>query len=134
VSAEFDDECFLFGGLDGGGTVVGAHPSDRLAARMAGQDSKAGQGSSGAPVSPEATDLHLFAGTSPLEHGFQGDDDVSRIIGDTEIGPVQVVVRPRRLPFVIKIEPVVRCLFTDVGVHGIERNGGDLGAVRQYDH
>ena len=25
-------------------------------------------------------------------------------------------------------------MFTDVGVRGIERHGGDLGAVGQYDH
>jgi hypothetical protein len=118
VSADkFDNECFLFGGLDGARTVVGAHPSDRLAARMAVQDRKAGQGGSGAPVSPETTHLHLFPGTSPLEHGSQGGD-VGRIIGDTEIRPVQVVVSPRRVPLVIKLEPVVRWLLTDVGSTG----------------
>jgi hypothetical protein len=84
-------------------------------------------------VAPEATDLHPFAETSPLEQGPQGDD-VGRIIGDTEVRPVEVTMRPRRLPIVIKIEPVVRWLFTDVGVRGIESYGGDPGAVGQYDH
>ena len=131
---KFDNEQFLFCGLDSVGTVVGADPSDRLAVRMAGQDCKAGQGRSGSPVSPHATDLHPFPGTSPLEHRLQGSDDVGRIIGDTEVRPVEVIVAPRRLPLVIKIKPVVRWLFTDVGVRGIERYGGDLGAVGQYDH
>jgi hypothetical protein len=35
---------------------------------------------------------------------------------------------------VIKVEPVVRSLFTYVGVRGIERYGYDVGAVGQYDH
>ena len=85
-------------------------------------------------MTPEATDLHPFPGTSPLEHGSQGSDDVGRIIGNTEVRPVEVVVGPRRSPPLVKIEPMVRRLFTDVGVGGIERYGGDLGAVGQYDN
>ena len=132
-AGQFDDEQFLFCGFDRVGTVVGPDPAHRLAARMTGQDCKAGQGRSGAPVSSEATELHPFSSTSPLEHKSQGRDDLGRIIGDTEVRPVEVIMRPRRLPLVIKIEPVVRWVFTDVGVRGIERYGGDLGTIGQYD-
>jgi hypothetical protein len=129
-----DNVRFLFDGLDRAGTVVGADPRDRLAPRMTGHDRKAGQGCTGAPVSPEATELHPFPGTSLLEHGSQGDDDVGRAIGNAEIRPVEVIMGPGRFPLVIKIEPVVRWLITDIGVRSIERHGDDLDAVRQYDH
>ena len=111
---KFDNERFLFGGLDSVATVVGADSSDRLAARIASQDSEAGQGRSGSPMAPEATDLHPLPSTSPLEHGSQGSDDVGRIIGDTQVRPVEVVEGPRRLPLVIKIKPPVVRWF----VHG----------------
>ena len=96
-----EDERFLFGGLDRVGAVVGADPGNRLGRRMVGQDGETGQGRSGAPVAAEATDLHPFPGTSPVEHGSQSSDDLGRVIGDTEVRPVEVVVGPRRLPAVI---------------------------------
>jgi hypothetical protein len=85
-------------------------------------------------VALEAAHVHPFPGPSPLEHGSQGSDDVGCIIGNTQVRPVEVVVSPRRPPLAINIESVVRRLFTDVGIRDIERDGGDLGAVGQYDH
>jgi hypothetical protein len=126
-----DNERFLFGGLDSAIAVVGAHPGDRLARRMTNQDAKAGQGRSCAPVATQATDLHSLPSTSPVEDGSQGGGDVARILRDTEVWPVEVVMGPRRLPPVIEIEPVVRRLVTGVGVWGIERHSSDLGAVGQ---
>jgi hypothetical protein len=101
---------------------------------MAGQDGEGGQGRTGAPVAPEATDLHAFPGMSPLEQRSQGGGNVCRIIGDTEVRPVKVVVGPWWLPPLIKVEAEVRRLFTYVGVRGVERYSGDRGAVGQCDH
>jgi hypothetical protein len=101
---------------------------------MAGKDGEAGQGRSGAPVAPQATDLYAFTGTSPLEQRSQGNGDVCGIIGDTEVRPVEVGVVPRWLPPLIKVEAEVRRLFTYVGVRGVERYSGDRGAVGQCDH
>jgi len=101
---------------------------------MPGQDGEAGQGHAGAPMAPEATDLHAFTGTSPLEQRSQGGGDVRRIIGDTEVRPVEVGVGPRWPPPFIEVEAEVRRLFTCVGVRVVEGRGGDRGAVGHYDH
>jgi hypothetical protein len=132
-AGESHNERFLLSGLDSFDAVVGTDPGDGLARRMAAQDGEAGQGSSGPPVTTEAADLHPFPGTSPGQHGSQSRDDLSRIVGDTEVWPVEVIVRPRRLPPIVQIEPVIRRLVPGVGVRGIERHGGDFGAVRQDD-
>src|ERR1019366_8618345 len=89
---------FLIGRLDSFGAVVGADPGDGLVRRVAAQDGEAGQSRSGASVASEATDLHSFPGTSPGEHGSQSSDNLSRIVRDAEVRPVEVIVGPRRLP------------------------------------
>jgi hypothetical protein len=131
---KFDNERFLFGGLDSVNAVVSADPSDRLAMGVAGQDGEEGQGRSGAPVASEAPELHAFTGASPSEQRSQADGDVCRIIGDAEVRPAEVGVGPRWLPSLIKIEAEVRRLFTYIGVRGIEGCRSDSGSVGQYDH
>jgi hypothetical protein len=128
------NEGFLFGGLDTVVAVVGADPDDRLARAMAGQDGKTGQGHSRWPTATEAPDLRPFPAMSPVERGSRSGDDLGRIIGDTEVRPVEVIVGPRWLPPVIQVEAVVRRSVAGIGVRGVERRGGDLGAVGRGDH
>lgn len=129
-----DNKGFLFGSFDRFGAVGGTNPCDRFAGRMTTQDGEAGQGSPGAPMAAEATDLHHLPAVSPIENGPQSSDDLAHVVGDPEVRPIEVVVGPRRMPTVIEIQPVVRGSITGVGIRGIERHGRYVSAVGQDDH
>ena len=123
----------LFYCLDHVSAVVGTGPGDGLVWRMATENGEARQSSSCASIASEASQLHSILGTSAVEQRPQRNDDPGRVIGHTEVRPIEMVARPRRLPPFVQIEPIVRRDLASVGVHGINRHGGDLGAVGQYD-
>ena len=84
-------------------------------------------------MATEAPHLHSIMGTTAIEQRPQRNDDPGRVFGDTEVRPIEMVVRPWRLPPFVQIQPIVRRDLASVGVPGIKRHGGDLGAVGQYD-
>jgi len=128
-----DNKGLLFSRLDSINAVVGADPADGLNWRVATKNSEACQGSSCSSMATEATHLHPTLGTSPVERRPQPGHDLGRIIGDTEVRPIKVIVSPRWLPPFVQIEAIVRRHLADIRVSGVKRNGSHLGAVRQDD-
>ncbi len=100
---------------------------------MPGEDGENGQRCTGAPVTADAADFHLFPGAGTVDQGAQRGEDQSRVGGDAEVWPVEVVVVPRRLPAAVEVEPAAGLPVTGVGVCRIERHGSDLGAIGQAD-
>jgi hypothetical protein len=128
-----DNKGLLFSRLDSINAVVSANPRDGLNWRVATKNSEARHGRSCSSMATETTHLHPTLGTSPVEQRPQPGDDLGRIIGDAEVRPIKVIVSPRRLPPFVQIEAIVRRDLTAIGVSGVKRNGGHLGAVRQDD-
>ena len=107
LAAKSGDECFLSGGFDRLGAVLGADPGDRIGGGKVGEDGETGQRRTCAPMTAETTDFHLFACASAVEKGPQRGDDQGRVGGDTEVWPVEVIVGPGRPPPVVEVKPVV---------------------------
>lgn len=133
LAAKSGDERFLLSGFDSLRAVLGADPGDRTGGGKAGQDGETGQRRTRAPMAAETTDFHPFPSAGTVEKGPQSGDDQGRVVGDTEVRPVEVIVDPRRPPPVVEVKPVAGLLVTGIGVARIERHGSDLGPVGQGD-
>ena len=97
-TGKFFDERFLLSRLHGIRAVVLPDPSDGLAGWKSAHDCEAGQGGSGSPMASEATQLNSDSTTSTVQQRSQGGPHWNRITGYAEIGPVEVIVKPRRIP------------------------------------
>jgi hypothetical protein len=84
-------------------------------------------------MAPEATQLNSDSTTSTLQQRSQGGPHRNRITGHAEIGPVEVVVGPRRIPQWVEIQTEIWSLGPGIGMPGVKRNGGDLGPIGQHD-
>ena len=62
----------------------------------------------------------------------QGSDDWGGIIGHSEVGPVDVIVGPRRIPLRVEIQTKVGSLVAGIGIPCVKRNGGDPGPVGEH--
>ena len=107
-------------------------PGDGIVGRMPAQDGQTGQGRSGSPVPSETTQLNPFSTPGAFSQRSQGGHHWSRITGHAEIGPVEVMVGPRRIPVRVEIQPEVGNLVAGIGIPGVKRNGGDLGPIGQH--
>ena len=64
----------------------------------------------------------------------QGGHHGSNIAGHAEIGPVEVIVGPRRFPLRVEIQTEIRSPVVGVGIPDVKRNGSDFGPVRQHNN
>ena len=108
-------------------------PGDGIAGWKSTKDGQAGQGRSGSPMASKATQLNSVAAPSAFQQRPQGGHHGRRVTGHAEIGPVEVIVGPRRIPLRVEIETKLGNLVAGVGISGVKRNRGDLGLIRQHD-
>ena len=80
-------------------------------------------------MASETTQLNSVSTTSAFEQQSQGRHHRNRIAGYAEIGPVEVIVGPRRIPLWVEIQTEFGSLVAGIGIPGVERNGGDLGPI-----
>lgn len=132
-AVESGDERFLFWCFDSGRTVFRPDPIHGPPGWMPVENSHAGESSSCAPVSPETTNLHSLSRPGAVEHGPQRGGQCVRVVWHSEVGPVEMIVRPRRPPPTIEVEPVVRQNVPRIGLDGVERHSEDGGSTRQDD-
>lgn len=130
---EVAGEGFLLVGLDRTFAVRGADPGHGFVWRLAAEDGKTGQGGPGATVAAVAADLDALTSPGSVEQRFEYDDDQRWVAGDAEIGPVQVVVGPRRLPPLVEVQPEVRGHVAGVGLGAAEGHRCHLRAVGEHD-
>ena len=128
----FQNECFLLARFDSFVTVIRSDPGDRIISGKAAQDGQAGQSRSSPSVATEATDLNSFASSSSSQNVSQRRDDLSGTSWNIEVRPLDVGVRPRRLPPLVQVQPEVGQFVAGVRICRIERHGDDRGAVRQH--
>ncbi len=84
-------------------------------------------------MASKATQLNSVAAPSAFQQRPQGGPQGRRVTGHAEIGPVEVIVGPRRIPLRVEIETKLGNLVVGVGISGVKRNRGDLGLIRQHD-
>ena len=84
-------------------------------------------------MATQTSQLNLLSTASTFEKRSQGGNQWSGITGYAEIGPIQVVVRPRRIPLRVEIQTEMGGLIAGIGISGVKRNCGDLGSIRQND-
>ena len=84
-------------------------------------------------MAPEATQLNSASTTGTLQQRSQGGPHWNRITGHAEIGPVEVIVRPRRIPLWVEIQSEIGSLVAGIGIPGVKRNRGDLGPIGEHD-
>ena len=84
-------------------------------------------------MASEATQLNSDSTTSTLQQRSQGGPHRKRITGHAEIGPVEVIVGPRRIPQWVEIQTEIWSLSPGIGIAGVKRNRGDLGPIRQHN-
>ncbi len=100
---EATGEGHLLVGLDRTFAVRGSDPAHGFVWRVAAEDGETGQGGPGAAVSAVAADLDALTSSGSLEQRFERGDDQGWVARDAVVGPVQVVVRPRRLPSLVEV-------------------------------
>jgi hypothetical protein len=132
--AESERERLLLRRLDRPRAVVGTNPSDRFRGRKADEDRQAREGRSGPSVTTDAAELDAFAGPSPLEHRDKHIPGSIWLSRDSEVGPVEMVVGPRRLPPRVQVEPVIGRFITPIRVGRVKGNRNQFSPVRQRDH
>lgn len=130
---EVAGEGFLLVGLDRTFAVRGSDPAHGFVWRLAAEDGETGQGGPGAAVAAVAADLDAFTSPGSLEQRFEHGDDQSWVARDAEVGPVQVVVGPRRLPPLVEVQPEVRDHLAGVGLGAAEGHRRHLRAVGEHD-
>ena len=84
-------------------------------------------------MASETAQLNSLSSASAFQQRSQGGHHWSSIAGHAEIGPVEVIVGPRRIPLRVQIQTEIGSMVAGVGIPGVKRNGGDLGPVRQHD-
>jgi hypothetical protein len=84
-------------------------------------------------MASETTQLNSVSTASAFEQRSQGGHHWSRTTGHAEIGPVEVIVGPRRIPPRVEIQTEIGRLVAGIGIPGVKRNGGDLGPIGQHD-
>jgi hypothetical protein len=84
-------------------------------------------------VASETTQLNSVSTASAFQQRSQGGHRFSRITGHAEIGPVEVIVGPRRIPPRVEIQSEIGSRVAGIGMAGVKRNGGDLGTIWQHD-
>lgn len=129
---EVAGEGFLLVGLDRTFAVRGSDPAHGFVWRLAAEDGETGQGGPGAAVAAVAADLDAFTSPGSLEQRFEHGDQ-SWVARDAEVGPVQVVVGPRRLPPLVEVQPEVRDHLAGVGLGAAEGHRRHLRAVGEHD-
>jgi len=85
-------------------------------------------------VTTDASELDAFAGPSPLEHRDKRVPGSIWLSRDAEVGPVEMVVGPRRLRPRIQVEPVIGRFITPVRVGRVKGNRNHFSPVGQRDH
>jgi hypothetical protein len=84
-------------------------------------------------VAAVTADLDALARPSPVKQRLKRRDNQNWIVRDAEVGPVQVIVAPRRLPPLVEVQPEVRGYIAGIGMGASEGHGGQLRAVWQHD-
>ena len=84
-------------------------------------------------MASETTQLNSVSTTSALQQGSKGGHHWNRITGHTEIGPVEVIVRPRRIPLWVEIQSEIGSLVAGIRIPGVKRNRCDLGSIGQHN-
>jgi hypothetical protein len=126
------NERSLLSGLHGVRAVALRDPGAGIAGRKFTQDCQAGQGRSGSSVPSETAQLNSTSTASAFQQRSQGGYEGGRIIGHSEIRPVDVIVGPGRIPLRVEIETEVGSLLAGIGIPCVKRNGGDLGPIGQH--
>ena len=68
----------------------------------------------------DPADLDALTGPGPVKQRLERSDNRSRIARDTEVGPVLVVVGPRRSPPLVEVQPKVRRHIAGIGIDAAE--------------
>ena len=84
-------------------------------------------------MASETTQLNSVSTTSALQQRSQGRHHLNRITRYAEIGPVEVTVRPRRIPLWVEIQTEIGSLVAGIRIPGVKRNGSDLGPIGQHN-
>ena len=131
-TAKADDERLLLPRLHGVHAIPITDPGDGIAGWKSTKDCQAGQGRSRSSMASKATQLHSVSAAGAFQQRPKGGHHGRRVTGHAEIGPVEVIVGPRRIPLRVEIETEIGNLVAGVGISGIKRNGGDLGPIGQH--
>ncbi len=123
------DELFLYVGLDGLVAVVGSRPRHSVVGGSAGKNGEASECGSGSTVAAETSDLHRLPVAGTGEKVSEDSTQRVEIFGNTEVWPVEVRVRPGRIPPLVKVEAEARCVLSDVGIIAQEADTHDRRAV-----
>jgi hypothetical protein len=121
--AESERERLLLRRLDRPRAVVGTNPSDRFRGREADEDRQAREGPTGPSVTTDAAEFDAFAGSSHLEHRDKRVPGSIWLSRDAKVGPVEMVVGPRRLPPRVQVEPVIGRFITPIRVGRVKGTG-----------
>lgn len=130
---EAGDESFLLFGLNGLLAIVRAHPGDGLRRRSPREGRETAKCGAGPTVTTEAAKFHSITPTGAFEDVDQDGAERLDIARHREVRPVEVLVRPRRLPGFVQVQPEVRTGLATVGIAGKERHGGDIRTVGEGD-
>ena len=84
-------------------------------------------------MASETTQLHSVSTATALQQRSQGRHHWNRFTRHAEIGPVEVIVGPRRIPLWVEIQTEVGSLVAGIGIPGVKRNGVDLGPIGQHN-
>ena len=85
-------------------------------------------------MTTDTAELDAFGGPSPLKHRDKHIPGSIWLSRDAEVGPVEMVVGPRRLPPRIQVEPVIGRFITPVRVGRVKGNRNQFSPVGQRDH
>src|SRR5687767_6025775 len=113
---ERGDELLLDVGLDGLVAVDRSHPRHRVVGGRAGQDGEASERCSRATVAPETSHLHPLTLAGAVEQVREDSTQPVDIFGNTEVWPVEVLMRPRRSPPLVEIEAEAGCVLSEVRI------------------
>jgi len=122
-------EGFLLVRLDRTLAVLRANPADRVVRRLTAEAGETGERGPRAAVASVAADLDPLAAPSPVQQRLEHLDDRRRIVGDTEVRPVEELARPRRPPPLVEVQPEVRRYLTGVRIDAAEGHGHQPRAV-----
>lgn len=130
---EVAGEGFLLVGFDRTFAVHGSDPADGFVWRLAAEDGKTGKRGTGATVAAVTANLDALTSPGSVKQRLKRSDNQNRIARDTEVGPVQVVVRPRRPPPLVEVQPKIRGHIAGIGIDAAEGHRSQLRVIWQHD-
>jgi len=127
------DKRLLLRRLDRSRAVVVACPRGRLIGDNPCKHSQASDCCSRPSVTAYAADLHHVSCSGAIKQSPQRFCEICSVLRESEVGPVEQFVLPRRLPTFVEVDTEVGQPLATVGVRVVKGNGRKAGSVRQSD-